>query len=90
MNIDNFLDLWDIWVNELVGDVWLFVFLGVVVIAYLSVKSKFPLEIALMLEMLFLAIVFAKSNLIIIWVFVVLGAGTLFYFIYHKLIRQGG
>ena len=89
-NTDNFLDLWDIWVNELIGSVWLFIFLGIVVISYLSVKSKFSLEVVVVLNVLFLTIVFANATgLSILWIFIVLGVGTLFYYIYQKTIRQG-
>ena len=87
MNPDNFLDLWDIFVNELVGDVWLFIFIGVALIAYISMKGKFPIEVTIMLEMLFLIIVFIKGSLSIIWIFVILGASALFFYIYQKMVR---
>jgi len=89
MNIDNFLDLWDIWVNELVGSVWLFIFFGIVLIAFLSAKAKFSMEITILLEVLFLTIIFAYIYFTFIWVLVILGIGALFYFIYQKTIRQG-
>lgn len=89
-NVDNFLDLWDIWVNELIGDVWLFVFLGVIVISYLSIKAKFTMEVTVILNVLFLMIVFARATgLSILWVFIVLGVGAFFYYIYQKTIRHG-
>lgn len=87
MNINNFLDIWDIWVNELVGSVWLFVILGLVFIVYLSAKFKFSVEVSMMVACLFLIIVFIKSSLVILWVFVLLGVGALFYYIYQKTIR---
>ncbi len=89
MNPDNFLDIWDIWVNELVGDVWLFVFLGIVVISYLSIKAKLTMEVTILLNILFLTIIFARSNLIILWAFILLGGGAFAYYIYQKTIRQG-
>ncbi|KKN26855.1 hypothetical protein LCGC14_0870600 [marine sediment metagenome] len=84
-----FLDLWDIWVNELIGDVWLFIFLGVVVISYLSIKAKFSMQLTILLNILFLIIVFVKSNLVILWVFILLGIGIIFYFFYQKNIIKG-
>ena len=89
MNIDNFLDIWDILVNELVGSVWLFVFLGIVVTIYAAAKCRLSSEVTFMLVLLFLSIIFARSNLIILWVFIVLGGGTLFYYMYQKVIRSG-
>ena len=84
-----FLDFWDIWVNELIGDVWLFIFLGVVVISYLSIKAKFSMQLTILLNILFLIIVFVKSNLVILWVFILLGIGIIFYFFYQKNIIKG-
>ena len=88
-NTDNFLDLWDIWVNELVGDVWLFIFLGIIVISYLSIKAKLSMEVTILLNILFLTIIFARSNLVILWIFVLLGGGSMFYYFYQKTIRSG-
>ncbi len=86
--MNNFLDLWDIWVNELIGSVWLFVFLGIVVISYLSIKVKFSLEVTIVLNVIFLMIVFSKATgLSILWVFILLGVGSLFYYFYQKTIR---
>jgi len=88
--MDNFLDIWDIFVNELIGSVWLFIFLGIVVISYLSIKSKFSMEITILLNILFLSIVFARATgLLILWVFILLGGGLMFYYFYQKTIRQG-
>ncbi len=87
--MDNFLDLWDIWVNELIGSVWLFIFLGIVLIAYLSARLKFSMQMTILLELLFLTIVFARSNLIILWVFILLAGGLMFYYFYQQTIRRG-
>ena len=89
MNMNNFLDIWDIWVNELIGDVWLFIFLGIVLISYLSIKAKLSMEVTILLNILFLTIIFARSNLIILWAFIVLGGGGMVYYIYQQTIRQG-
>ena len=84
-NVNNFLDLWDIWVNELIGSVWLFIFLGIIVISYLSVKSKLSIEVTIMLNLLFITIVFTKATgLSILWVFVLGAAALIFYYFYQK------
>ena len=88
--MNNFLDLWDIWVNELIGSVWLFIFLGIVVISYLAIKANFTMEVTIIMNVIFLSIVFAKaSGLNILWVFIILGVGGMFYYFYQKTIRQG-
>ncbi len=89
MNMDNFLDLWDIWVNELVGDVWLFIFLALIMIWFLAAKSKISTEVAVLFSILFLSIIFAQTNLIILWVFIILGVSAFFYYKYQKIIRSG-
>lgn len=88
-NMDNFLDLYDIVVNELVGDIWLFIFGGLIVISYLAIKSKMPTQVSLMFAVLFLSAIFAKTGLTILWVFTVLGVGLVFYYRLSKVIRQG-
>ncbi len=88
-NTDNFLDLYDIWVNELVGDVWIFIFLGLIVIWYLAIKSKMPTEVSVLFAIIFLSAIFAKTGLTILWVFTVLGVGLIFYYKLSKIIRQG-
>lgn len=87
MNPSNFLDLWDIFVNELVGSVWIFIFISLAIIIYLGAKLKFSTEVTLLLSALFLMIVFAKTYMVILWVFILLGIGSLFYYIYQKKIR---
>lgn len=89
MDMDNFLDLWDIWVNELIGDVWLFIFLGIVVISYLSIKAKLSLEVTILLNILFLTIIFARATgLLALWTFILLGGGLMFYYFYQKAIKE--
>ncbi len=84
-----FLDLYDIWVNELIGDIWLTIFLGLIVLFFLAIRSKLPTEVSLMLAIIFLSAIFAKTGLTILWVFTVLGVGLIFYYKISKVIRSG-
>ena len=86
---DNFLDLYDIWVNELVGDVWLFIFIGLIIMWYLAIKSKMSTEVSMLFAIIFLSAIFAKTGLTILWVFTVLGVGILFYYKMSKIIGSG-
>ena len=88
-NPDNFLDLHDIFVNELIGDVWLFIFLGLIMIWFLAAKNKLTTEVSMLFAILFLSTIFSKTGLTILWVFIVLGVGSLFYYKLLKIIRQG-
>ncbi len=89
VNQDNFFDLWDIFANELIGDVWLFIILGLILIWFLSIKFKMPYQLSVLFGMLWLVIIFAETQIYIIWVFVVLYIGTSFYFMYSRGLRRG-
>ncbi len=86
---DNFLDFYDIFVNELIGDIWLFIFLGLIMIWFLAAKNKLTTEVSMLFAILFLSAIFAKTGLTILWVFTVLGVGSLFYYKLSKIIRNG-
>ena len=86
---ETYLDFYGIWVNELVGDIWLFVFLGLIMIWFLAAKSNLTTEVSMLFAILFLAAIFAKTGLTILWVFSVLGTGAIFYYKLSKIIRQG-
>jgi len=89
IDTSNFLDFYDIYVNELVGDLWLFIFLGLILIWFLAAKNKLTTEVSMLFVILFLAAIFAKTGLTILWVFTVLGVGLIFYYKLSKIIRQG-
>ena len=89
LDMNNFLDFYDIWVNELVGDIWLFIFLGLILITFLAIKSKMPTEVSFMFSILFLAAIFSKTGMTALWAFTVLAVGTIFYYKLSKIIRQG-
>lgn len=87
VNQNNFFDLYDIFVNELVGDVMLFVIVALIIIWYLSIKAKMPYQLAILFGLLLLTILFAKTNILIIWVFIVLIVGLMFYYMINKVMR---
>ena len=80
MIADNYLDFWNILVNEIVGDSFLFIGVGLFTITFICLKFKFGWDITFLLDLLFLSIVFAyDTGSLIIWVFVLLISGLLFY-----------
>jgi len=89
MNMSNYFDLEEIWVNELVGDVWLFVFVGIIMIWFIALKSKLPFQIPILLTVLWFSVCFSISteSLLILWFMVLLGVGALFYYGISKLMR---
>jgi len=85
---DNFLDIGNLIINELVGSFWLFVILMIILILYFSVKNNFDLKTTL-------AIIFASSvgvagyyyssELLVVAALVV---GLILYLVMSKLISR--
>ena len=82
MTIDQtqYFDLYNIIVNELIGDVWLAVLLGLVLLFFFTIKTKMPYQLSIMFSLLFLAVMFEGTNFLALWTFIVLVAGTLYYY----------
>lgn len=90
MNITAYFDIKDVLFNELIGDIWLTIIIGLIVISILAIKNKMPGELVVLFCLLWLCITFAAyTGLTIIWVFVVLLVGTLFYYQISKIFRRG-
>lgn len=87
INDSNFFDLYDIFVNELVGDVILFIIIALIVVWYLSIKAKMPFQLSILFGLLLLAILFTETIILVIWVFVVLTVGLMFYYMINKVMR---
>jgi len=90
MNITNYFDLEDVLVHELVGSVWLFVFLGIIIIWYAAIKSKLNFEIPLIASILFsgICVSIAYNELLILWFMVVMFTGFMFYYGVSKMIQK--
>ena len=72
-------DFWGILSNEIIGDTWLTIFLFAIAIIFMTLKFKMPLELQIIFLVLVLAALFAKTLLLIIWVFTVLVVGVIAY-----------
>jgi len=86
-NVSNYFNLYDIFVNELIGDVMLAIIFFLVVLWFMSIRAKMPYQLSILFGLLLLAIFFAETQILIIWVFVVLAVGLMFYYTINKLIR---
>ena len=87
-NASNFLDLYDVFVNELIGDVMLSIIVFLVIMWFLSIKAKMPYQLSILFGLLLLTIFFAETNILIIWVFVVLTVGLMFYYAINKVMNK--
>lgn len=80
VDTSQFFDLYDLLVNELVGDFGLFIFLGIIIIIYAGiVQFKMKAPVLIYIVSLFLSIIMAYVYNPFIWVFIVLIAASFFY-----------
>ena len=84
---DQVFNFWSILSNELIGDVWLTIFILTAFIIFLTIRLKMPLELQILFTVLILAALFSKTLILIIWVFIVLIVGVLFYWMLSKAMR---
>lgn len=89
MNYELIFDLYEVFVNELIGDYWLALIIGMGAIALIGIRKHMPYQVISVFEVLFLMIMFAAAYDVIIWVFVVLGIGAFFYFMYARAFNRG-
>ena len=80
INQNEYFDIYNLLVNELIGGVDLFTIIGMVAILIFCLKYNISWPPTLLLEMLFLCIIVAITFNPLIWVFVVLLVGILFYY----------
>ena len=81
---EDVFDLYNILVNELAGDVWIAIILGLIIVWLMAIKLKMPYELSILFGLLFVTIMFSETFIILLWVFVVLITGLLFYYAITK------
>lgn len=89
VNQNNFFDLWDIFANELIGDATLTIFIGLIVIVMMGLRSKTPYQVIILYVVLWFGAVYSVllSNFNVVWVFLLLFVGLLFYFRIVKIMN---
>jgi len=89
MNMTNYFDLKQVWVSELFGDIWLFLFFGLIMIWLVSAKTKVPFQVAMLLSIIWLGLCFSFSTAEfgIIWALAIMFAGFMFYYGVAKLLK---
>jgi len=90
MNQTAYLDLKDIFVFELVGDVWLFVMLGLVLIWIFGLKAKIPMQPLLLLTALWTGVCFSISygELLILWILLLLFVAFTAYYMMMRALER--
>ncbi len=85
-----YLDLYDIFFNEIVGDLVLGIIIGLLLIWINSAKQNMSLQLSLFFAILFLSIVFLETRMAFLWLLVVTAVGVTFYYKLSKLVSRGG
>jgi len=90
MNMSNYLDFKDVLANELVGDIWLFFFLGTLVIWYIIFKKGLPNFVGIILNVIWLGMMFASysGTIMIVWILAVIAIGALVWYTVAKALGR--
>ena len=89
MNMSNYFDLKQVWVNELFGNVWLFLFIGIIAIWIYAAKAKIPFQVSVLLSIIWVSLCFtvAYGEFVILWALVLMFVGFVFYYGVAKLLK---
>ena len=86
----DYLNLYDIFFNEIVGDILLGVIAGLIILWIASIKRNMSLQLTLFFGILWLCVVFiGNTGLIIVWVLAVMAVGYTFYYNLAKALVDG-
>lgn len=85
---EDYFDLYNIFVNQIVGDVWLTIILALLALFVIGIKKyKMPLEPLVLMAMLVLVAFFSETFIIIIWAFVGLSVAAFFYWVISRVLE---
>ena len=75
----NFFDIWNIFVNEVIGDVFLFLMVGLILVVLYTLTRNMSFQISLMFACLWVLIIFAATLNPAYYVLVILYIGVTYY-----------
>lgn len=84
----NYLDIWNLLANELIGSAVLTFFLGIVVIMILGAYKGWDFKVSGIFCILWASAVYAGSGLQWLWAYVVFFIGFIFYYKYGQMIQR--
>jgi len=90
MNQANYFDLEQIFINELIGDVTLFIIIGLILIWFSGIKARVPYPVLGLISLIWVSIVYsiATATAEIFFLLGVLAVGFLFYFALSKIANR--
>lgn len=84
---NNVFDLWDVFVNEIVGSPVLFIILGLAFILFLCLKYQIPSSVGFMFGILFLLLMVNTQYVVVALIAAVLIIGVVLYAGIAKVLR---
>lgn len=89
VDMNQYFAFWDIFLYEVVGDLWLLIILGLLVVFLLSAMFRIPFQATMILSLLFLMVISGIMFNQLIWVLVVTAVGFISFFIISRLMGRG-
>lgn len=87
-DVNNYLDIWNIFAFEIVGGVTLVMILGLIAVAFFSAKYQIPYQTAIVSLILWVAIVSILTSNIGLLTLAVLVVGSFFYWVMSRMFRR--
>lgn len=85
---ENFLDLGNLFINEIFGGATLFIIVGLAAINYLGVKNNLPFQVNLLNSLLFIGLVTSYIYNAFLWMIGLFIIGFIVYAIYPKMFKR--
>jgi len=85
---DNYLDVFNLFINEFVGDVFLFLIIGLVLIGFLALKFRLPIEVVVFVVLVFIGGVMSYVFNSLAWMLILIIVGGIIYSLLPKLISR--
>jgi len=89
MNMSNYFDLRQVWVNELVGTPLLFFFVGIIAIWLFAARAKIPFNVTTLLSIVWVGVVFSiePATFTLFWAIALMLSGLTFYYAIAKPLK---
>lgn len=84
----NYLDIPNLLINELVGDIGLFIILGLIVVTYFAVKNSMPYQVIIFNAILFVGLVTSYLFNSLLWMLTLMVIGISVYTFLPKLMNR--
>jgi len=87
----NWLDIWGIYKYEIVGDLYLAIFLAMIVVFYFCARFNFDFELTTLFMVLFGLVISAMElgTTLLIYSYTVLAIGVISYYLYSQVFKRG-